>query len=361
MSPTWSLVLLALLALARLAASSSVLLVDSHDGSYLHSSTEEVYMDVGSLSSVLSALSGLFPTRDVDVGTVDRLVRPSPLRKPRAHVVINVASLSHDELAEIFGHRQARKVTLQQQAATTVETVSEMLSEIAFSNSELRVTMLDHQGFMACSGNCLDEHMEAATAGMGAVVSGSVITLPGGEQLRLDHLPDKLFAVEAASLHSGVEAHLHGIDGGSAPSLLEITLVGLHGLEEAYTRDSAVAAAARSSLLAMLKALVAKIDAAYGGDVTYQVAGFQVPAEVTVSEVMDWKTSARRRLAADAAKADEPWPPADQAAASKTFSTKAAAYCTFLLMLYFSLAAVWCMCNMPFKPDTMLFGAKKYE
>jgi hypothetical protein len=55
------------------------------------------------------------------------------------------------------------------------------------------------------------------------------------------------------------------------------------------------------------------------------------------------------------------YPPEDQSKASKTFTTKACAYGGFILLLYFSLAAVWCMCNMPMKQDTLLFGAQKRE
>ena len=43
------------------------------------------------------------------------------------------------------------------------------------------------------------------------------------------------------------------------------------------------------------------------------------------------------------------------------FTAKACGYGGFILTLYFALAAVWCMCFMPMKEDTMLFGAKKHE
>ena len=41
------------------------------------------------------------------------------------------------------------------------------------------------------------------------------------------------------------------------------------------------------------------------------------------------------------------WPPADEVAASKSFTAKACAYGGFVLLLYFTMAAIWCMCNMP--------------
>lgn len=46
---------------------------------------------------------------------------------------------------------------------------------------------------------------------------------------------------------------------------------------------------------------------------------------------------------------------------AKKFSRNAAAYAAFIIVLYFSMAAVWCMCYMPFKHDTLLYGSKKAE
>jgi hypothetical protein len=55
------------------------------------------------------------------------------------------------------------------------------------------------------------------------------------------------------------------------------------------------------------------------------------------------------------------WPPADELSAAKLFSTKAAGYGSLLLLTYFSLAAAYCLCFMPFKRDTLLYGSKKTE
>lgn len=49
----------------------------------------------------------------------------------------------------------------------------------------------------------------------------------------------------------------------------------------------------------------------------------------------------------------------DQSA--KVFSAKAAGYGAFILLVYFSFAAVYCLCYMPFKQDTLLYGGKKQE
>ena len=55
------------------------------------------------------------------------------------------------------------------------------------------------------------------------------------------------------------------------------------------------------------------------------------------------------------------FPAANEVLQAKQFSAKAAGYGAFILLLYFSLAALYCMCFMPFKQDTLLFGAKKTD
>lgn len=53
------------------------------------------------------------------------------------------------------------------------------------------------------------------------------------------------------------------------------------------------------------------------------------------------------------------FPDVDEETQARLFSVKAAGYGSFILLVYFTLAAIWCMCNMPFKQDTLLYGSKK--
>ncbi len=43
------------------------------------------------------------------------------------------------------------------------------------------------------------------------------------------------------------------------------------------------------------------------------------------------------------------------------FTTGAIGYGTFLITLYFAFAAIYCMCNMPIKQDTLLYARSKVE
>lgn len=51
----------------------------------------------------------------------------------------------------------------------------------------------------------------------------------------------------------------------------------------------------------------------------------------------------------------------DADAQSKSFTRKAAAYAGFFIVLYFSAGAIYCLTNMEFKQDTLLYGRTKAD
>ena len=54
-------------------------------------------------------------------------------------------------------------------------------------------------------------------------------------------------------------------------------------------------------------------------------------------------------------------PSTPDAGSSSQFSTKAMAYGSFMILLYFALAGVYCMCTMKFKRDSLLYSSGKAE
>jgi hypothetical protein len=46
---------------------------------------------------------------------------------------------------------------------------------------------------------------------------------------------------------------------------------------------------------------------------------------------------------------------------ARVFSSKAAGYGAALILVYFSIAAVFCMCNMNIKQDTLLYTRAKVD
>ena len=271
-----------------------------------------------------------------------------------------ISSSDHiDDLKDIF-YGQMHEVQAPREAST-IASISDALADIAQANPSLSLIMLDEQGLATCKSNCLEEQR------------GTLIAAKA--PLDLDSVNGKLFSIELSSFLSGLDAQVTRQDIAEMAlegdvQIIEATLAALDGLSD---ETPEVVAAAKKAVKSLLKASIKKLNKAYGGDVTYQVNGFNAAEETnvggraTIQEIMGWKMEARRKLAANAgvsvtstAKSSTTvFPPEDQKAASKSFSTKAAGYGAFILILYFSLAAIWCMCFMPIKHDTLLFGAKK--
>lgn len=264
-----------------------------------------------------------------------------------------------EDVNELFADKEMHEVQFPADS-TSIASLSDALSFIAEANPSLSIIMLDEQGISKCKTNCLEEQRDS----LATLIDSQAWKEP-------DSLNGKLFSIELSSFLSGLDAQVTSQDAAEMSlegdaQLIEATLASLDGLSE---ESPEVQAAAKKAVKALLKACIHKLDTAYDGDITYQFNTFSTRDEAsgsrTVQEIMGWKMNARRRLQANAGvavtanSASAPFPPLDQNLASKTFTTKAAGFGAFIIILYFSLAAVWCMCYMPIKHDTLLFGAKK--
>lgn len=369
--------------------SANVLIVDSSkEGSYLQAATAPVQLVDGeaSLSSVTSALLGLLPPHLVDqpaAQAIGHLVKPSALKKPRALVVVNIAGLSHGDAVSIFNDKLHRTVEVSGNVASIH---ANAVAAMAQANPDVGVIFLDQKALQRCQNNCIEEHLPAAAESFGAQLSGSALTFASGAALDLEKLPDKLFAVEVASLWGGLHdqlvlQHEQADAQQQDVQVYELTLLGLQGLAAAYGAGSKELVAATNAVKSLLASAVASLDKAFSRDLVYQVATFDgVSAkDGRVESIMQWKQAARthlaevahRSLAADSAMptataAPAPfvrgaWPPVDEKMAAKMFTSKACAYGGFILLVYFTMAAIWCMCNMPMQVDTLLFGSKKTD
>jgi hypothetical protein len=47
--------------------------------------------------------------------------------------------------------------------------------------------------------------------------------------------------------------------------------------------------------------------------------------------------------------------------ASAAFANRATAFSAALLLIWFAFSAIYCMCTMPFKQDTLLYGRSKSD
>ncbi|KAG2491316.1 hypothetical protein HYH03_010322 [Edaphochlamys debaryana] len=344
--------ILAVCLLAAAARASPIVLLDSKQSGYLQSGPSAA-LGKGELGALVGAATGLTPGAVINEElskALEGILKPRALAKPRAFVSVNVAGLDADALTDLASERVHRTVELTGPGCSAKATV-DGLTRIAAANPTAKLFVVDHSGVQDCEGDCVAQHLSSASADCGLDLSA----------LDMSKVEDKLFATELASTYAGLKSLLLAAQKRSElgtqedVELYEVSVMGLRALVTKYGPGSPAAEAAKAAVQRLIKWAVESLDAAYQGDVVYQILALpEGPARTaTMSQLISWKDQTRRQLQ------EAVFPPVDQVAASKQFSAKAAGYAAFVLLLYFSLAAVWCMCNMPFKQDTLLYGSKK--
>ncbi|GFR52728.1 hypothetical protein Agub_g15282 [Astrephomene gubernaculifera] len=340
---------------AAAAASTPLVLVDSLQNAYVQPGTA-LSLDKSSVSALVAAATGLMPGSAIGADLsheLSQILKPSPLVKPRAFVALNVAGLTTDVLGELFANRQHRTVELTGNGCSAMAVING-LSSVAAANPSAKLVVVDQLGVQNCKDDCMKQLVAGAVEDCQMDMSS----------LDLTQQEEKLFSVELATVYSGIKAQLAAVQKRSElkvaqeeVEVYEVSLMGLRALINKYGQDSPEVSAAKAAVMQLLDWAVNSLDAAYAGDIMYQVLPLQkAPQQAeTLSQLAGWKDRTRRQLL----QASYPGTVDEETAAAKLFSAKAAGYGSFVLLLYFSAAAIWCMCNMPFKRDTLLYGSKK--
>ncbi len=120
----------------------------------------------------------------------------------------------------------------------------------------------------------------ASTAGFTVLGNGLEGQLQLGDSVTLDltQQEEKLFAVELASVYSGLKAELAAASKSAElqvpqddVAVYEVTMMTLSALAKKHGQDSELVAAATEAVARLLKWAVEGVDAAFGGDVVFQV------------------------------------------------------------------------------------------
>ncbi|KAG2450712.1 hypothetical protein HYH02_004550 [Chlamydomonas schloesseri] len=341
--------------LLAVASATPVVLVDSVQHAYLQTGPAAA-LAKSEVASLCAALTGLVPGSVITADQSRQLAgiaKPSALKHPRAFAAVNVAGLSPDVLGDLLSNRAHRTVELTGDGCPAMAVVN-ALARISAANPSVKLSVVDHDGVQNCKDDCVEQNLAAASAAAGVDLSGLDLTQPEA----------KLLAVELASVFAGLKSQIAAVqqraESGAAQAdveLYEVSIMGLKALAAKVGSESEAMAAATNAVLRLLKWAVDGLDAAYEGDVVMQMLFLSKGAArtETVKQVASWKDTTRRQLLSAT------FPGPDQVAESKNFSAKAAGYGAFILLLYFLLAGVWCMCNMPFKQDTLLYGSTKKD
>jgi hypothetical protein len=339
-------------------SSSSILIVDSKENAYLQTG-DVVNLTPGSLSNLLAGLTGLYPSTAVtadDSIKISEVVKPSPFKKPRAYVLLNIAGVaSVDKL--VFGGRTVRSAHLV--AQDTTASLLKAFTSMKEANKDITPVSLGGPVIKDCDAACVDKHLRVCVAKAldAEYVACDVplqgrIELPDGSVFDLKVKDNMLLALELATTFAHLKAETKKIKEGTQDlELLESTFTSLQSFHQKHGEASPEFQAAKGLVLSFIEMMVQELDAACDGDVVYQVTCLGTEIEPYVMDSLK-AVSARHLLQGTDDTSEED---------ARRFSVKATSYGTFILLLYFSLAAVYCMCYMPFKQDSLLYVKTKSD
>ncbi|KAK9828754.1 hypothetical protein WJX72_001930 [[Myrmecia] bisecta] len=368
------------------ASQPTVLFVDSSDGGFLNSVVSLEQLSAEGLSAVVASLLAVQPPAAVSAVVsqqVEALIKPNIFARPEALLAIQIAGVdpavvTKESAAALLGERPQHRVTFNAAAPHTA-LVTALRAVAEGTPSRLNYHALDFTGLSGCSDACVEQLLKETLAGLGGSYSPGpgpmtgIVNLPSSTsgppvQLDLGSLAERLWATELATLHQTVadviaekvRREAQGEDSGpAAPELLEATLVGMQGVLEAHGADSAQYAAAWAALVAELRGAQDKLSKAFNNRLVSQISLLgEVPAgKDNMRSLLQWREAHRfRQLLAPV-----PGYTAGNETSPEQWATKAIAWTSFIILLFFTLAGICCLTNMQFKRDSLLYGRAKAD
>lgn len=347
--------------------SAEVLLVDSSDSVYLHPA-KDVSLDRKGLSAVFGAVTGFASEPSQQVET---LVKLNPFQHPKAALLVNLLGLSSAEpvISRFQGRTAVRAELIGSENVDAEQSVHSALASLAKSNSDFKLDLLDQTSLKNCMDSCMLTLLSDVCSVIGCQLSSNGKHLQDSRLLfkdaefDLSSRPALLFAIEIASFYGAAKQH---VDKGLARiqaevpqedvEILESTLAGVQALLSTYSAESPEIRTAEVAVLSVLEWAKNQFDALYGGDILYQVGLLGQPTanSLGIERLVAQRENFRRQL-------QEASLPPDDDDSMRVFTTKATAYGAFIIITYFSLAAVYCMCTMKFKQDSLLYSRTKTD
>ncbi|MEW5300210.1 MAG: hypothetical protein WDW36_003156 [Sanguina aurantia] len=291
------------------------------------------------------------------------VLKSNTLLKPKAHAVLSVAGLDAGDITALTQARQYRVLKIVAAESTATSTTDALAALIA-ANPDISVVSLEQLAAQDASADIIVSHLSAAAKAFGITYESDSLTSASGVALDLSMPESRMFAVELSSYHAGLDSYVKQVEARPAThrdvELVEMSILGLQGLVSRFGASSPEVEAAKQVVFTALTWGMQSLDEAFSGDVTLQVNCLDMPpSHTSAAQLAGFRERMRRQLATsttDGAILGE-----DEDVTARRFSTKAAGYGAFLILLYFSMAAIYCMCFMPIKKDSLLYGTTKKQ
>lgn len=395
--PLIAVVLTASLAFSVASASPSVLWADSPIGPYLKTPIGDAPdgLSPRGLSAALTSLLGLPPPFSLDEPTANelrRLLSDDVFERPKAVLSIGVAGVGAGEgdanLTKPIVERAAGGGSFLVQVEAGQNGMSSVLGAIRLAAESTarwesgQLLVLDPFGIFAadCSSACLELALgEAiqATGGSYKPADNSFtgrITMASGHTIKLAGNAMRHWGREIGSLWEAttrVSQLLENGEFGAGPALLESTLMGLQLVSAEQPGASPDFPPLVSLTGDVLKMVYSEFYREFDGKLVlaFTIHGNAGSSESgsSVEELLNVATAHHRSLLQDSGanstngSSGNSTFMTERDAYIPVFSTEAAAFGVFLMILFALFGAMYCMLNMKFKQDTLLYSRSKTD
>lgn len=373
----WSCYAFCVIVLWRACSATTLLFSDSDAKAYLRSPSGESALSPAGLSLVLRALLQARPlSSSAELSEeVDALLKPDIFSRPQAVFSVHFAGLETvEELAKLGGSLPATEVAFTERRQAASKLLSAVSQSAAYEPG-LSHKLLDHTSLPGCGDTCVEEALKAAVPHYGANYTTEGAPMTGVVQARhtlhsslglhLSNVALRLWAVELAALHrsakDAVEEKARKEAQEQAPDrerqLFDCTLLSLQGLSAEFGADSPEYQAAGQLLVTAVANAQAALAKAYSDRLVTMVALLgEVPATSnSLKGLLVWRENQRRRSLL------QDQPSNSTSADSNQFSTSAAAWISGLIMVFFLVTGCYCLANMQFKQDSLLYPRTKTD
>lgn len=343
-----------------LSQCSTVLLVDTPAGPYIQQDTQRIQWSNGLHRALVSSVMGLQPASPIDTdlsSQIAQLLQPSPFRHPDAYVTVNL--LGYDDAGEKLRSIISMFVDGQPvhafPAADVTSTVAlEATLPLIPLNRDTRFSFLGTE-YLNQSPVTAEQRLAAVASLLGAKYAPGSEPFTGkltvGDAAVFDcTIPeDRTFLSEISDKYQELQ---HTLQHSTGQAVVDVTYTALQGLLVKYGADS-------PKYIAAVQAAVKVVASVIQQDASRGVI-MQVNAVPLKDADMTTITHRVQRTLKAAALSAAPIPDPSEGRA-RMFSNKAMAYGSFMLLLYFTFAGIYCMCTMKFKKDTLLYASGKAD
>eukprot|EP01026_Neomeris_dumetosa_P065342 TRINITY_DN626_c0_g1_i4.p1 TRINITY_DN626_c0_g1~~TRINITY_DN626_c0_g1_i4.p1 ORF type:complete len:382 (-),score=48.65 TRINITY_DN626_c0_g1_i4:259-1332(-) len=353
-------ILLLGLSLISTLADVGVVFIDNKQGKYFTPSQTQTHISPDGFVTSLASLLTLSPRYYVGSRVsqeIEALLTGDVFERPAVNVLFRVAGIQQENFTSLIGKEVSRPATFLTMTGETYQVPKAEDFKLLTEPKSSLVGVLEYTQLPdSCGAECLESALQELAPKIGATyvpagkpVFTGKLSFKNGVELNLAYSADRFWAGEVAALYymtkQIADSSVSGLH--TRSQLIEGSFSSLKNLVNEYGGESQQVKVACVAFLDVFDVLLDMLDKAYEGRVSAQLVFL---GDSSLQEVEALSVVKRKLLKKKAPELyDLQW------------TAQAIAIASFVVMVYFLAAGLYCLCCMKFTQDTLLYSRAKVE